>query len=80
MKNYKAVIDNNHQAHFLECLALILQGELVAAKEAMNEALSTVEECTWRYLYVKGVLEINLGSPYEAAKEFSAGIVLEARA
>jgi hypothetical protein len=39
-----------------------------------------VEECNWRYLYVKGTIELCLENWYDAVKEYSAGLILEVRA
>jgi hypothetical protein len=42
----------------------------------LEKTLKLTEECTWKYLYVKGVVEMMLGNYYEGVKEFSAGLIL----
>lgn len=45
----------------------------------MEKTFKVTEECSWKLLYVKGVVEMMLGNYYDAVKEFSAGLILENR-
>lgn len=47
------------------------------ARDSLELTLKLAEECTWKYLYVKGVVEMWLGNWYEAVKELTAGMILD---
>lgn len=43
----------------------------------MEKTLKIVEECSWKFLYMKGTVEILLQNHYDAIKEFTAGLILD---
>ena len=76
INNYMPSIKNHHLTFYLQGLVYILLDRLEDAREALEKTLKITEECSWKYLFVKGVVEMQLGNFYEAVKEFSAGLIL----
>ena len=80
MDNYHAVLGSSSLALYFRGLVCLLLGRLQECREWLEKALKIAEDCSWRCLWVKGVVEMRLGNYYEAVKEFSAGLILENRA
>jgi tetratricopeptide (TPR) repeat protein len=74
--NYKPAIGSHYLTHYLRSLIYILLEKLEESREALERTFKVTEECSWKLLYVKGVVEMQLGNYYDAVKEFSAGLIL----
>ena len=48
-------------------------GRYKEASDAVEHCLKIADECTWKFLYVKGVIEMKRKLFKEAVREFSAG-------
>lgn len=80
IENYKPAIGDHYLAHYFRSLIFILLEKLEESRDALERTFKVTEECSWKLLYVKGVVEMQLGNYYDAVKEFSAGLILESRA
>lgn len=80
MDNYSSAIGENSLAFYFRALILLLMGRPIDSCDWLERGLKVAEDCSWRWLWVKGVIETRLGNYYEAVKEFSAGLILENRA
>lgn len=74
--NYKPAIGNHFLTHYFRSLIYILLDKLEESRDALERTFKVTEECSWKLLYVKGVVEMQLGNYYDAVKEFSAGLIL----
>jgi tetratricopeptide (TPR) repeat protein len=79
MESYQAVLGSHPLALYFRGLICLLLGQLEGSREWLDKALKVAEDCSWKWLWVKGALEVQLGNYYEAVKEFSAGLILDNR-
>lgn len=57
----------------------MLLSRLEESNQWLERSLKAAEDCSWKWLWAKGVIETRLGNYHEAIKEFSAGLILESR-
>lgn len=80
MDSYEAVLETSALALYFRSLVLLLLGKLQDSNDCLEHSLKAAEDCSWKWLWAKGVIETRLGNYQEAVKEFSAGLILENRA
>ena len=80
IQNYKPAIGNHYLTHYFKSLIFILSNKLEDSRDALEKTFKVTEQCSWKLLYVKGVVQMQLGNYYDAVKQFSAGLILENRA
>ncbi len=56
MENYHSVIGSHPLALYFKSLILLLLGKLNQSKEELDRALKVAEDCSWKWLWIKGVL------------------------
>lgn len=76
MDSYEAVLETSALALYFRSLVLLLLGKLQDSNDCLEHSLKAAEDCSWKWLWAKGVIETRLGNYQEAVKEFSAGLIL----
>lgn len=56
MDNYKSAIGSNALAIYFRALICLLLGKLSECSEELEKSLKVAEDCSWRWLWVKGVI------------------------
>lgn len=77
--SYKGIFEVNSLALYFKSMICLLLGRAEECREWLDQGLKVAEDCSWKWLWIKGVVEVQLGNYYEAVKEFSAGLILESR-
>lgn len=70
------LIKGNPLVHYYYGIVMYGLKRYGQASEALEKCLKIADECTWKYLYVKGVIEVKSAAYKEAAREFSAGLLV----
>lgn len=54
--------------HYFKAIIYILMEKFDLAKDSLNKTMLLANECSWKILFVKGILEMQLGHYASAVK------------
>jgi tetratricopeptide (TPR) repeat protein len=80
LDHYMPAVKNNPLIHYYYGLILYQLERFKEASDELEKCLKISDECSWKFLYVKGAIEIKNKAYKDAVREFSAGLIVEERA
>jgi len=64
MHNYQGSIGEHSLSLYFRGLICYLLGRTQESKEWLDKGLKTAEDCSWKWLWIKGAIELELGHYY----------------